>query len=182
MQLERSWHVDAWFLRSSYLIYGVLVGRNHSAPERINSRRASLISKNPILGRTQKFSVSRKQLFNTFLTKFVRFHDNYLSDGWSLLSILVCLHMLPHLAHNCAQLEVEFAQVAIGLELGRQLFVRLLHALVKIAISRTFTRIFFWGGATTHAIILIEFKIRMILGFSCIFLSTLRGWLLFKWR
>ena len=70
--------------------------------------------------------VSLKEIIHAHLTELVRLDEDHFSDGGRLLAVLICLDVLSELRHNCAKLQVELAQVAIGLQLGAQLVVRLL--------------------------------------------------------
>jgi hypothetical protein len=51
--------------------------------------------------------------------------DN-LCDCRCLLTVFVSLNVLPELGHDGAELQVELAKVAVGLQLGAELVVRLL--------------------------------------------------------
>ena len=55
------------------------------------------------------------------------FNQDYLCNRRSLLTILVCLNVLPKLRHDCAELQMELAKVAIRLELRTQLIMGLLR-------------------------------------------------------
>lgn len=56
----------------------------------------------------------------------MRFNQNYFSYRSRLLAILVGLDMLAQLGHDGAELQMELAEVAVSLQLGAQLVVRLL--------------------------------------------------------
>ena len=70
--------------------------------------------------------VSLEKIVHTHLTKLVRLDEDHFGDGSCLLAVLICLDVLSELRHNCAKLQVELAQVAIGLQLSAQLVVCLL--------------------------------------------------------
>ena len=55
------------------------------------------------------------------------FNQDYLCNRRGLLTILVCLNVLPKLRHDCAELQMELAKVAIRLELRAELIMGLLR-------------------------------------------------------
>ena len=54
------------------------------------------------------------------------FNQDYFCNRCGLLTIFVCLNVLPKLRHDCAELQMELAKVAIRLELRTQLIMGLL--------------------------------------------------------
>ena len=62
--------------------------------------------------------------FNTLFTKLISLYQYVLSNMRSFLSIFISLLMLPQLAHNRTQLEMELAQVPIRLQLCTELLMR----------------------------------------------------------
>ena len=71
--------------------------------------------------------VSSEQLFNSHGTEFMCFNQDYFCNRRGLLTILVCLNVLPKLRHDCAELQMELAKVAIRLELRAELIMGLLR-------------------------------------------------------
>jgi len=82
--------------------------------------------------------------------------DNF-CDCRCLLTVFVSLDVLPELGHDGAELQVELAEVAIGLQLGAELVVRLLVLVHRLVVS--------FGGRGAHTVVFVKVHARI----SCAF-------------
>lgn len=65
----------------------------------------------------------------------MRLNQNHFGDGGGLLTIFVGLDVLAQLGHYGAQLQVEFTQITVCLQLGAQLVVGLALLVLRLVVE-----------------------------------------------